>query len=452
MSTYLDGGLLPADLILLMDGPITRQLKQIYSAMGLDAPGEATSGATKYTTGRASILGDGSTTYGISNAQFKNLVATRTERGANFSHYDYYFSFQGSDYWNDIDNWIRNTLPPTWSFSGDGYRPLDAALLRINANHAFAPATPATAATLIATTGGSRPAVASGSAMRIVWTLVGDRSWKESLPSPASTQVAIVSPNSAYKIDLSAVSGNIPSGVQKIRIYCQVDGSSGGDPYFYNKEVSVTAGTAYSTFTSGSPLATITEADSTFNKFHRPPVYCGAQALPEAAFAYAIINASAGSVPGSPMKYGVSSQFQPSNVALNPINGFLGIANSAAHGTLATWVATALTVGSIQKVNSYADRVQGFYGAVGGVQARTTATLNGTASITSIGYSYYDLTSPQVELTGTIAGPLSLTAAIDSTVDLAIPAGRVVTKINSNTVGTATTGTFVYEAKPLRAI
>lgn len=435
-----------ADIITIFDN-LASQLKAQYANLGTNAPGEATTTfAAKAQTAADKILGDGSANYGISNADLQAALSPMLVQAAQQSRYDFLSKQLWAQAGTTLDNWVLRNLPTGWSFaSSDGARPMDLWLRYLNGANASAPVTPTVTPTLAATTGGS---VGQAGVIRVkVCYQSSSGDWLVSLPSAASSTITLTGKNNAITVTLS---GNAPvSGY--VLVFRQLMGAGAGDAYYFDQRVACTSGAAH-------PAITCKQSDQQLVQSLQPPSFLQAMMLPEAAFLFALSYASfpstVAAMAGLPSFQSLSF-LSPANVALNPVSGFLGLNNPAVSGEFARWVATVFTEGTLATANDATNVIQGFAGAAGsGVQARVTSALDANASLTNVTYKYYDATNPPNATLqdGTIAGPLTLNLSVGQTVDLAVPAGRLVTRITGVTVGTATTGTFLFEAKSLRSI
>ncbi|MCX6359794.1 MAG: hypothetical protein NT029_08315 [Armatimonadetes bacterium] len=440
-------------IVTVLDG-LGAWFKRLPAAHGLGQASESGAGTIGYygMQALASILGDGSSgTPGIDSPDLQTHLQSGLNTLALNSRYDVIGATLCRQMLTGLDQFIVQRAPAGWSLIGTSVGALDALLLRMNGVSASAPAPTADTPTLTPATGGAIPENSTGSRVQV--SLVGASDWLESLPSTASTQVAMAAPKSAYT--LAGLSGNVPVGVTKLRVYRQLQGAGAGDPYYWYQDVAVTAGTAWSTYTM-----TLRQPDMGLRLDIQPPSWLQAMALPEAAalmaLAYGSLTPGAGA--GAAMAY--QAMMDPSNVALNPGTDFLGVGTPAAAALFGSKVlGGAWTNGTIQTANdlTVAPGIQGFAGSSGGLQARVTATLSGgsAAVITAITYTYYDATHPPsgTVQTATVTGlSVSLADAIGSTADLGIPAGRLVKTVTALTVTGRTTGTILIEAKAPRTI
>lgn len=429
--------------------------KRVVSPLGTGAAGETTTLAALADTGMAQILGDNGANPGIDNPGIKAALEPRLANWRSSSRYDVYGGQQMRSLIDALEQQLRQVLPKyidsngnlaAWNFSGGGVRMLDAMLIRLNGTHPSTPAKPTGTPALTAITGGALPSVASGSAPRVAYAFVGQYDYLESQPSAECAQVALTGNKSGYT--LGTIQTPIPAGVYKIRVLRGVVGGGAG-VYYWLKDVAVNPGDA-------APTISITEPDALLRQDITKVVFGSVLSLPEFALAFAcayatlLINSATGL--GQP-SFGSNGLLSPSNVALGLASGLLGPSNSPVSAMLGQWTGgTGAIPSSMQAANSTSLGLQGFEGAAGGVQARVTAVLDANASLTNIGYTYVDAAHPTTTQSDTIAGPLTLNLAVDQTVDLGITAGRIVKSITGVTVGAATTGTFIFEGKALRAI
>lgn len=439
----------PADVLTIMDA-LGGAFKANYATIGLDAPGEAT------TTLAAKLRAARTTIFGITNTDIQGLLKQSLNAAASRARYDSIFPALGlRDIIGALENHILSTIPTyydansnrvPWNFASNTLRPLDVFLLRANAFHAAGvPATPNSAATATATTGGSIAPTTAGTEARIKYTYIGASDWIESQPSAASTQVALVGKNNAWALTNLQGGAVVPTGVTKVRLYRQLDANAGsGDPYYYDRDVAVTAGSAF-------PAISMTAPDISLNQQYGPPSWLQAMMLPEEAALYLM----AFGVPpqsgqqGLPV-FGASAYASISNVTLNPINGFLGISNPASSGEFARWTAGTFAEGLLTTANDNTKGLQGFAGATGGIQARVTSALGAAYSLT-LTYKYYDATNPTSLQTDTTGSKTFGATTVGTLLDFTIPAGRLVRQVTATNLG-AGTGTFVVEAIAARSI
>ena len=438
MPSYV-GSPSATDILAIMDG-LSKEAALLWPYLGVGSPTETTTAYAKAIAARDAVMGDGSTVYGIGQSTLQQQLPYRLDQNIASITWQSFYASRFSSILSALDEEIRSGLPTGWSLFSATARTTDLWLLRLNACNANVPATPANTPTATATTGGALPTFVSGSCPRCKVTHVGASDWLESQPSAASSQVAMEGANNAFTI--GNFPATVPTGVTKVRTYWQKIGAGSGDPYYYDTEYDVTAGSAFPTISRTSP-------DTSLNTSISPPSYASCLYLPIEAAIYAACSV--------PVLFGMSAittvaMLNPANVTLGPVTGCLGIWNPASTGEFGRWVGGSGYAHSHPLLaNDTTNNLQGFVGAAGGVQARVVSTLNGTAALTDVDYSYYDAAHPTSIQTATISGPLSLTATVGDTVDLGITSGRIVVSIDDMSVGTATTGTFLLEAKAHRS-
>ncbi len=331
-------------------------------------------------------------------------------------------------------------LPSTWQLTPPGSpHILDAWLSRCNGNSLLP--TPTTALTLTPNTLGTIPNCTMSNAPRVVFTYVGAYDSVESLPSPESTQFALTGSNNGYT---ATVTGTIPTGVTKVRVYRGLVGGVTGT-YYFERDVPVNAGQAF-------PSINILYPDSLLRNGIVPPSWMSVAQSPESAALYAL--AWAGStVPGvvdSPLKFQANAILSPTNVLLNRSDGFVGVGNSAMGSVFSTGVITAAntitnTTGTIQNTNVLNLNVQGYSGAMG-LQARVTSAMSAGGTV-SISYFYYDAAHGWgVNQSDTATATLS-SGAVGTVAVFPITSGRVVTMATfTATSGSSTSGSVLIES------
>jgi hypothetical protein len=422
------------------------------TALGLGLNAELTTAAWYAQQAVAQIMGDGTTTNpGIDNADLQAILKDKLLGIADAIRYDRFSQIFRSVI-ASVEQTIIQSQPAGWNLtkapSGTTQHALDALLKRFNATDANTPAKPSGTPVLTATTGGSIAPCTSGNAPYFGYSFVGLYDYWESPISALAAQVALSGKNNAYSV--ASVQSPIPSGVYKIRKYRSLTAGP-NTALFYISDQAVSPGD------TGVTLS-LTESDIQLIQTITPAVFAQLLFGPEAAAIFALAFATPSQQPS--LQNGLFSfqnggMLSPKNVALNPIYvlsatlsyNFLGVNNPISTGEFARWTSTVFAQGTIPLTNNSANDIQGFIGASAGIQLRTIATLNAGAVITNLNYKYLDATNPITEQSGTIAAPGTLSTAVDSTLDMAIPAGRIVTQITGVTVGTATTGTFIAEAK-----
>lgn len=446
MSTQL-GLLSPADIVTILDacgGYLKSSLP--HHGQGLASESSTNTEAYQALLMQTLIMGDGGAVPGIGNSGFQASVKQILDGTFVSSRWEAYagtnlrqiFGMVTSNLTQNVPKYLSSTgVLTSWSM---GSQPLDAWLIRHNANNSLTPATPTGTPTLTPSTGGSLPGNSTaGNCPSMVYTFVGTEDKYESQPSAPSTQVALTGVNNAYTIGGLAT---IPAGVTKIRIYRSLYGSV--SPYYYDRDVAVTVGTPPTTLKFTAP-------DINLNQNVKPPVWNQCLSLMEDALAHSTSNMSQGDTIQKPYTISATGLLTASNVVLGAANGILGYSNPISSGRFYEWASTVATLTSVNTTSDTTQGLQGFAGATQ-LQARTFSTLDANASISAIGYTYTTAASPNTPLSGTISGPLTLNLAVGSVVSLAIPANRLVKTITSVTVSGATTGSFVIEGVAPRTI
>lgn len=448
------GILSPASILLHTDG-LAAVLKQAAPTLGRNAPNESATAAYKAHLARLTSLGNGSTTYpGLGLPALASGIQDDLDALVQNLSWDKLFA-KRKRVISELDSMVTNGKPSSWSFvdSTNQLHAFDLYLQRLNGTSAPAAGTP-TAGTLTAANDASgRMAECSGASRPyLVHTLVGDKSWKESLPSANATVTTIAAPNNSYTYQIA---GTVPAGVSYVRIYRGYYGDGSGGTKYWVKDYACTAGASY-------PAIPILEADAELRTDLNPPSWCQAMMVPEFAAWYALAFATA---PNSdlPMQYQSSGMLSPQNVLLMPtviggVNQILGLGNVQQHGLYGLYVVgTGNTAYGILTANNATGSAQGFGGAygtgTGGLQARVTSVLDaaGTATIT---YTYYSSTlgwGVADTATGLVSDSFTGTA-VGSTANFDIPAGRIVRSATITAVGGGlTSGQFVVEAGASRA-
>ncbi len=438
----------PAQIALYTDAR-GKVLEGAYHLLGLGLPSETGTLAALEAEAYATILGDGTNAHpGLGHAKWQSLVADSLMSASIGARYDALFARQ-AQLMRVLDDLVQSSLPSGsqtgWRFASP--RPFDAYLTRLNAT-VNAPATPASAGVLTAiqTGAGALPNTVSGSAPRILHTLVGASDEIESLPSAEATRVAIAAANNAYSYQIA---GTVPTGIRKVRIYRTVYGAAGA-PYGWDSDVLVTPGTAY-------PAIAILQPDPLLRMDWQPPAWMQCPIRPSAAALYALAFASSiggGARGASPtLSFNPSGMISPGNVLLNSADGFLGVGNPAQSAVLSSSSLTGLLVsatvaGGVQQINSSDSNLQGYAGAMG-LRARCTVALNGTA-IPMVTITYWDATHGWgvTQTTGGLTPSTAFAAgAVGDTAIYSIPAGQLIQSVTETSVtGTATTGSWIYEA------
>ena len=464
MANATTGMISAADMILTMDG-LAKWFKQIVSPMGqgLDSESGVPTFAWLIKNALNKELGDGSTVYGLQNSALQARLEPSLEQAFSGNRYEG-FAAQMRSILGDISSFLINDgrIPKylvtsgnsqtynAWKLStssiasGSGNQALDGWLQYLNATWIYGSiysTAPTNAPSLAATTGGQRPAVASGAASRLAYAWVYDSDFHCSQISPWSSQVAIAGSNSAYN---ATAWDAVPTGATKIRIFMESSANANTGVGSWLKDLPVSFGTGVGT-------VKITEWDQNLRDDVPPPSWICCPVMPEFAHLMALAFASVPDIRTALYIIAANGMLDPCNVGCGPVNGILGYTNQASSATFGSAAATAWTAGAIQTANSYTQGLQGFVGATNGVQLRTTSILNANATISNVGYHYRSAANPG-GTTGTVAGPLTLNAAVGSTLDLAIPAGRIVTSIDSMTIAGIASGAFLAEAKVIRSL
>lgn len=456
MARPQSGMLTPLGTRAVMDG-LGAWFKRAYSPLGLGLASEATS--LSYYGGQAvnKVMGDGSTTYGIDNAYVQSILTSGLNSLVMNSRYDVFVSSLCRTLIGSLEQSILSALPTGWSFTAGSKRPFDALLTRFNASSTSTPSAPAGTLAKVADTGGSLD-VGADPGIKVAW--VGAYDYLEGPPSNATASVALTGSYTGYA--LSGLTGNVPTGVTKMRVYRQVSGGTGD--YYWEQDVAVVAGTAVSVYLNGGASEVrVGLHDTTLRQDIQPASWCQCLASPEFAAVYALSSATMASSndPLTPAAFQQYGQLSAYVVAANPANEFLGVGNptnSAIFGTLVQSGPT-FTAGALLTANSYTTRQQGFLGAFQesspDLQVRVTSALDTGGTITAITYKYYDATTLKTGSiqTATDTGlSIAIAAPLGSVADVPVTAGRVVTEVTSLTVSTAASGTMIVEPKPVRSI
>lgn len=448
----IQGILSPADILLHVDA-LAVVFKNIAVNLGRNAPGESTTAAYLAHLARLTSMGDGTSTYpGLGLPSFQGDVREGMDALVGALAYDKLFAKQKLPIM-PLDTMVTRGKPASWSFvdTTTQRHAFDLYLSRLNATAAPTAGSP-TAGTLTAanSTSGRMAECASGQRPYLVHTLVGDKSWKESLPSGNATQVAIAAPNNSYTYQIAST---VPAGVYYVRIYRTFYGGASGDTKYWVKDYPVTAGDSY-------PAIPILESDAELRTDLNPPSWLQCQMTPEFATWFALCFATAPLIGDAPMQYASGGMLSPENVLLGPlvrssVNQILGLGNIAQHGLFGTYlVGTGLTAGSILTANNYLGNAQGFGGAygtgTGGLRARVTSTLDAAGTAT-ISYTYFDATNgwgSAQTATGLVSDSFTGTG-VGSTATFDIPSGRIVRSVTAVTAvgGGLSSGTFVIEAE-----
>ncbi len=446
MSTQL-GLLSPSDLVTIMDAAGGFLKYSVpHHGQGLTSEAAANTEAYQALLMQTLIMGDGGAVPGIGNSGFQSAVKQILDGTFVSSRWEAYagtnlrqvFGMVSSNLTQNVPKYLSATnVLTSWSM---GSQPLDAWLVRHNANNSLTPATPTGTPTLTPTTGGSLPGNAAAAACpSMVYTFVGVSDQYESQPSAPSIQVALTGVNNAYTIGGLAT---IPAGVTKIRLYRSLYG--GASPYYYDRDVAVSVGAAPTTLKFTAP-------DINLNQGIQPPIWNQCLALMEDALAYSTSNMSQGDTIQKPYTISANGLLTASNVVLGSVNGVLGYNNPISSGRFYEWASTVVTLTSVNTTSDTTQGLQGFTGATQ-LQARTSATLDANATISAINYTYTTAASPNTPLTSSVPGPFTLNLAAGSTVAVTVPSNRIVKTITGVTVAGSTTGTFVIEGVAPRVI
>lgn len=442
MADTLTGVPSAAQLIKYAD-PMATLFKSTYAADGIGAASETTTRTALAKALRASIMGDGSTQYGIGLSELQTNVSPALDRLVNRSRYD--------SWWNaareivaPLQAQIRKWIPTGWVFTDNVnvFQPLDAYLLYLNGAHTNTPATPVAAGTLSGATvaGGGLPTMLAANAPFIVHCLVstsGD--WYVSLPSPEATRQPLVGSQNSYSYQIA---GGVPATVNAVRIMRTRAGGLTGGPYFLDPTIytqSPGAG-AYTAIPISVP-------DTGLRADWNPPSWMQCPMTPEFAAIFALAFASGAG--NNPLAFAANGMLTPNNVALGPSNLFVGEGNQANTAEFGRCiVGTGFTAGSLALANNYLTNTQGYVGAAGAaniVRARVEFVLN-AAGTTSITYTYYVAGGYGTPLSVASAAATFSGTAVGSTAVYVIPAGRIVVAVTVETPGGMASGTYVVES------
>lgn len=453
MPLYTTKGLLSPAALLLHTDALAQVLKAMAPYLGRNAPNESGTGAALAHLARLTTLGNGSSTYpGVTVPDFKANVRADFDALVGLLSWDKVFAKVKRPL-SELDSLVTNGIPSTWSFvdSTNQKHPFDLYLSRLNGAASAPVAGAPTAGTLTAanSSSGRMAECSSGQRPYLVHTLVGDKSWKETLPSGNATQVAIAAPNNSYTYQIA---GTVPAGVYYVRLYRGYYGDSSGDTKYWFKDYPVTAGGAY-------PAIPIYEADAELRVDINPPSWLQCLMTPELAAWYALVFATAPPTGDGPMQYAASGMLAAENVLLGPlvrssVNQILGLGNVSQHGLFGTYVVgTGWTAAGILTANNATGNAQGFAGAygtgTGGLRARVTSVLNAAGTLT-LTYTYYDSAHGWGDVrtdTGLVSASFTGTA-VGSTATWSIPAGRIVLSATVTAAGGGlSSGTVVVEAE-----
>lgn len=453
MANY-NGALSAAQLITTFDN-IGSILENCYATLGLGIAGESGTTAAQVALAKLAILGDGTAgNPGLGNI-YQSSVSPALDAAGGYVRWDALFSRLGGGFVKLADSQIEQNLPAGWLLTdATNVHFLNNHLLRMNAAHTGVPTTPAGTPVLTATVGGALPNFSSGNCPRLVYTLCGATEYDESLPSPVAAQIACSGANNALSV---AIPGTVPAGVTLVKVY---RGYVGGavSIYFEEQRVPVVAGQPFSSF----PI-TCVAPDSALKQDWVPPAWLSCLFKPAAACLVALAYSVAGGgnsaislipgapLPGVPLPMLAVNMLSPTNVALGPANGFLGLGNNyAPQGAIfgTTVIGTGFTAGAIQTANNAPAGLQGFVGSPL-IRCRITVACN-VAPTVLIAYNYYDAAGGYGTVkSATIAGTFS-SGAIGTVLNLAVPAGRLVYAVTGDTPSVATSGTYVTESQAIR--
>ena len=317
------------------------------------------------------------------------------------------------------------------------------------------------AAAAVANANGALSAVSSGNAPDIVVTAVGTNDYDESIPIAVIQAPALSGANDAYSLTLA---GTVPTPApKKLRVYRTAYAGHGGGVYGRDQDVTVTVAAAGAW--SSQAAIILVQPDTQIRFDFAPPSFCCALVTPECAYefaaAYAKVPASNATAyyNGNPPTLSSIGMLNPANVALNPSNAFLGLANPANSAQFgSTIIGTGFTASTIQGANNSATGLQGYIGGLAStnkIQARATTTLNGARTPT-ISMTYYDALHPgsnAVTVTSIAADSGFAGSIAGETITFSVTPGRLITAISeTSSSGGATVGTYVYESPPVRVV
>ena len=453
----LKGILSPADIMAFSDA-LAGALKRAAPTLGLNLPGEAGTVAASAHTARITTLGDGTTSFpGLGYPDFQAGTREALDSLVNGLRWDTIFQLRCRNLINQLNANVQNNKPQAWNLtSSTVLQPFDGYLLRLNS--ALAPVLVANigtgAATATANAAGVLPSTASN-APWFVYTMVGDADYKESLPSPAFQGATLAGANNAYSVAITTSPTTVPTGVNKIRVYRTYFGEGSGATKKWDSDFTAIPGSAY-------PSIIVTRPDSALRADINPPSWMQCLVLPEFAAIFALAYANPNtSNPDAVLQLIALGMLSPSNVALIPSNGVLGLGNNVQSGlfgrsTIGGAATQTYAAGSIQTGNSDAANVQGFAGslatATGTIQARVTQSLGGAGTVT-INYTYSDAATGALATT-TITGATATCSGttVGSTAVFTIPAGRIVRSVTVTAVSGmgGAGGEFVMESQAPR--
>jgi hypothetical protein len=408
-------------------------------SMGLGLPGETGTSAAAAALLKVAVVGDGTTSNPGLGSILGSTLAGSCDSLLQRERWDAIWSNVGRNFITALDSQIQSNMPAGWVFTNTtSAHYLNSWLLRINANAAATPVTPASAGVLTAVNNvaGALPSTVIGNCPRVVHTLVGAFGFNESQPSPEATQIAIAGTANALSYQIA---GTVPAGVSFVRTFrSYIAGAT--SVYFYVGQTAVVAGSTF-------PAIIIATPDSALRQDVNPPAFLSCQLKAEsaviAALAYAV--SLSGIQPGIPMSLTASNMIAPTNVSLNATSAFLGLGNPVSSGIFGTrLIGTGYTQGTIQTTNSDASALQGFSGSLAKLQARVTSVMNAAGSLTAT-YSYLAAGTGLTPQSATTASASFSGATVGSIAPLVIPAGRLVTAVTTDTPTGQTSGTYIIE-------
>jgi len=383
-----------ADLLKVLD-PLGAGLDSWHaSAIGWGVPdgSDSTLWSGLYRTARSKVMGDGSSEYGIENAELKLLLSQPMDDLYLGTRQDQVLANACRRIVDSLDQQIIVSAPSGWRFyDANGRRPLDMWLSRLNGSGPSVPATPSHTPVATAATGGALPESASGDAPRIKLAYVGAYDHLESQPCTASSQVAITAGKSAYTVTLP--SGNVPSGVTKVRVYRQFFNNSGaGDPFYWDQDLAVTAGVAFSTYT-----LTLTQPDALLRTDISPVTWCSALIIPATAQVLMYVNAALVTGVG---RYSYptmtdAAMLSEHNCVPNRTDEYHGLTGKNAHVEFGRWdLSGAYGATGPLLANLANEGAQGYLGGYG-LSAYVVSVLDAPITITGYTATYFDATNPR---------------------------------------------------------
>ncbi len=446
-----NGLILPSDMQKVLDG-MARTFATLYNQFGIGAPEETTTLSAYLYQMQKEIMGDGGAVAGIGNIDVQQQLSTLFGIARQQGRYDIMYGSIFRPFLDVLDNHIISRIPPGWAWgAGTAVRAIDAYLLRANAMHAGIPSKPNYTLTTTATTGGSIPSCGtSPTPPRITITFVGSYDYQESQPCTPVQAASLSGKNNAWSV--GGLTGNVPAGVTKCRMYRQILNAGVNDPYFYDGEFSVKEGVAWTVYNTS---LVFTKPDSELIFSIRPPVFKQLLIHPETAAIIAMTRLTSpfGNSILNPA-ISANSLLSSTNVALNPVNLFLGKNNPESSGLLGTRVlGSAYVQGEPRFTNDGPRGIQGFAGAAA-VRVRVTTALSGgsAATVTALNYTYLDENNPSSPQTGSWTGSVALADAIGSIANIPLPTNRVIREVTSVTVSGRTSGAVLVEAQRVRSL